>query len=54
MHFTGCSGLKYLTVKTKKLTSKTVGKGAFKKLNKKAKIKVPKSKLKLYAKILKR
>ena len=52
--FYGCSGLKYLTVKTKKLTSKTVGKGAFKKLNKKAKIKVPKSKLKLYAKILKR
>ena len=51
--FYGCSGLKYLTVKTKKLTSKTVGKGAFKKLNKKAKIKVPKSKLKLYAKILK-
>lgn len=52
--FYGGSGLKYLTVKTKKLTSKTVGKGAFKKLNKKAKIKVPKSKLKLYAKILKR
>lgn len=52
--FYGCSGLKDLTVKTKKLTSKTVGKGAFKKLNKKAKIKVPKSKLKLYAKILKR
>ena len=24
--FYGCSGLKYLTVKTKKLTSKTVGK----------------------------
>ena len=47
--FYGCSGLKDLTVKTKKLTSKTVG--AFKKLNKKAKIKVPKSKLKLYAKI---
>ena len=47
--FYGCSGLKYLTVKTKKLTSKTVGKGAFKKLNKKAKIKVPKSKLKLYS-----
>ena len=27
--FYWCSGLKYLTVKTKKLTSKTVGKGAF-------------------------
>ena len=42
-----------MTIKTAKLKSKTVGKNAFAKINAKAKIKVPKSKLKSYKKLLK-
>ena len=51
--FYGCKNLKRIIVKTTKLTKKTVGKKAFAKINKKAKIKVPKKKLKAYKKILK-
>lgn len=49
--FYGCKNLKTVTIKTKKLTSKTVGKNAFKGINAKAKVKVPKTKLKAYKKI---
>ena len=51
--FYGCKNLKSITVKTTKLTKKSVGKNAFKKIHKKAKIKVPKKKLKAYKKIFK-
>ncbi len=49
--FKGCKKLKKITIKTK--TLKTVGKNAFKGINKKARIKVPAAKLKAYKKILK-
>jgi len=49
--FYGCKNLKTITIKSTKL--KTVGKEAFKKINSKATIKVPKSKLKSYQKLLK-
>ena len=52
--FYGCRSLKTITVKTTKLTSKNVGKAAFKGIAKKAVIKVPKSKLKSYKKFLKK
>lgn len=52
--FYGCRSLKTITVKTTKLTSKNVGKAAFKGIGKKAVIKVPKSKLKSYRKLLKK
>lgn len=51
--FCGCVNLKDITIKTTKLTKKAVGKNAFKNINKKAVVKVPKSKLKSYTKILK-
>lgn len=51
--FYGCKNLKSINVKTTKLTKKTVGKNAFKKINKKAKIKVPKKKRRSYKKIFK-
>ena len=51
--FYGCKKLKSITVKTTKLTGKNVGKQAFKGINAKATIKVPKSKLKVYKKLLK-
>lgn len=51
--FYGCKNLKKITVKTSKLTKKTVGKNAFGKINAKAKVKVPKKKLKAYKKMLK-
>lgn len=51
--FTGCKKLKYITIKTKKLTDKTVGKNAFKGINSKAIIKVPSSKVKEYRTIIK-
>ena len=47
--FNGCKNLKNITVKSTKI--KTVGKNAFKGINAKAKIKVPKSKLKYYKKL---
>jgi len=50
--FYGCKKLKNITIKTKKLTSKNVGSKAFTGTYKKAKVKVPKSKLKAYKKWL--
>ncbi|MCM1441805.1 MAG: family 43 glycosylhydrolase [Roseburia sp.] len=50
--FYNCPKLKKITVKTKKLTS--VGKSALKGIHKKAKIKVPSSKLKKYRKLFKK
>ena len=51
--FNGCSSLKSITIKSKKLTAKKTGKNAFKGINKKAVIKVPKAKIKAYKKIVK-
>lgn len=51
--FYGCKNLKSITIKTTKLTKKKVGNRAFKGINAKATIKVPKSKLKSYKSILK-
>jgi len=51
--FSGCKNLKTITIKTTKLTKKTVGTNAFKGIHAKAKVKVPKSKLKSYKTILK-
>ena len=51
--FYGCKKLKSITSKTTKLTSKKVGEQTFKEINTKATIKVPKSKLKAYRKMLK-
>ena len=48
--FNGCSSLQNITIKSTKL--KTVGTGAFKGINKKATIKVPKAKKKAYTKLL--
>lgn len=50
--FKGCKNLKKIIVKTKKLTLKRVGSNAFKGINKKALFKVPKSKVKIYKKIV--
>ncbi len=50
--FGGCKKLKSITIKTKKLTSKKIGSNAFKGIYSKATIKVPKSKLKVYKKLL--
>lgn len=52
--FYNCKNLKNITIKTEKLTAKTVGKNAFKGIHSKAKIKVPKSKLKSYRTLLKK
>lgn len=52
--FYGCKKLKNITVKTKKLDVKKVGKSAFKGINSKATIKVPKSKYKAYKILLKK
>jgi len=49
--FYGCSKLKTITVKTTKLRKSKIGKNAFTKLNKKAVVKCPKGKKKLYRKI---
>ena len=51
--FYGCKKLKSITIKTTKLTSKNVGSKAFKGIYAKATIKVPKSKVTSYKKILK-
>ena len=51
--FYGCKKLKNITIKTTKLTSKKVGSKAFKGISPNAAIKVPKSKLSSYKKILK-
>ena len=50
--FTGCKKLKSIIIKTKKLTTKTVKKGAFNGISKKVVVKVPKSKYKTYKKLL--
>ncbi len=51
--FNGCKNLKTITIKTSKLGKKSIGKSAFKGINKKATIKVPKKSKKNYAKYLK-
>ena len=51
--FRGCSKLKSIIVKTKKLTKSKVGANAFKGINAKATVKVPKAKVKAYKKIVK-
>lgn len=50
--FYGCKKLKSITVKTTKLSSKTVGKKAFSGTSSKAVVKVPKSRIKAYRKLL--
>lgn len=50
--FYKCSNLKVITIKSKKLTAKKIGKQAFSKTPKNVIIKVPKGKLKSYKKIL--
>lgn len=52
--FYGCKALKSITIKTKKLTTKKVGKNAFKGISAKATVKVPKSKQKAYKTLLKK
>ena len=52
--FYKCSKLKTITIKTSKLTSKTVGANAFKGIYAKAAIKVPKAKRKAYTTLLKK
>ena len=51
--FYGCKNLKSLRIKTTSLTKKSVGGNAFKGIHPKAKVKVPKKKLRDYQKILK-
>lgn len=51
--FYGCKNLKSITVKTSLLTKKNVGKNAFKGINAKAVVKVPKKKLKAYKPVFK-
>ncbi len=51
--FKGCKNLKNIVIKSKKLTTKKTGSGAFKDINSKATVKVPKSKVKKYEKLLK-
>ena len=50
--FYGCSKLKSIIIKSKKLTAKNTGSKAFKGINSKATIKVPKGKVKSYKKIV--
>ena len=52
--FYNCSKLTRIEIKTKKLTNKTVGAGAFDKINSSAIVKVPKSKLEAYKILLKK
>lgn len=52
--FFGCKKLKSIIIKTKKLKKKSIGANAFKGIYKKAKFKVPKKKLKLYKKLIKK
>lgn len=52
--FQGCKKLKNITIKTTKLTNKNVGSNAFKGIHAKAAIKVPKSKVTAYKKLLKK
>lgn len=50
--FAGCKNLKKIIIKTKKLTKKSVAKGAFRGVGKKVVVKVPKSKFRAYKKLL--
>ena len=50
--FSGCKKLKSVIIKSKKLTNKSVVKGAFSGISKKTVVKVPKSKYKAYKKLL--
>ncbi|MDD7402461.1 MAG: leucine-rich repeat protein, partial [bacterium] len=52
--FNGCKKLKKLTIKSKKMTKKTVAKNAFKGLTRKTKIKAPKAKVKTYKKLFRK
>ena len=52
--FFGCKNLKTITIKTKKLTSKSIGAKAFKGTHKKARVKTPAGKSKAYKKILRK
>lgn len=52
--FYGCAKLKTITIKTTKLTKKSVGSKAFAKLHKKLTVKVPKKKRKAYKKIFRK
>lgn len=52
--FYGCKKLKFIAIKTKKIKSKSVGEQSFKGIHKKAIIKVPKRKKKVYQKWLKK
>lgn len=52
--FFECKKLKKITIKSKKLKKKSIGAKAFKGIYKKAKFKVPKKKLKLYKKLIKK
>ena len=51
--FSGCSGLKSITISTAKLTSKSVGANAFARIYAKANVKVPAKQLTAYKKLLK-
>lgn len=51
--FKGCHNLSKITIRTTKLTKTSIGKHAFKKINAKATIKVPRTKLKRYKKYMK-
>ena len=50
--FAGCKKLKKIVIKTKKLTKKSVAKGAFNSVGKKVVVQVPKSEYKAYKKLL--
>ena len=50
--FYGCKKLKKITIKSTKLTKKTIGSKAFTGINKKAVVKCPKAKKAAYKKIL--
>ena len=51
--FSGCSGLKSITISTAKLTSKSVGANAFARIYAKTSVKVPAKQLTAYKKLLK-
>ena len=50
--FYGCKNLKKITIKSEKLTSKSIAKNAFRGISKKTVVKVPVSKYKAYKKML--
>lgn len=52
--FYGCKNLKNITIKSTKLTDAKIGKNAFKGVSSKATVKVPKSKLSSYKKLLRK